>query len=219
MSSNTVLGLGMLDAESTRLLVDSRLQAPPLVRLRLAKARANLNALQKKGLSEEELLEVEDRLLSVEFNTEESERSRQTAPVKDQDDTPAASGHQKEAELDELNMLSSELSQRAGPGSEKDTLALQQLQQNKLGTDLLEMTAAIKRNAQLFQQKLDVDNDLVSQTGEAIQQTAGTMSKVGSQLSKYSRETIGWRFYIVSSVFILLVAMLGMFIIQIFGKW
>lgn len=211
--------LNTLDAESTRLLVDSRLQAPQLVRLRLAKARTNLDALQKKGLSEDELLEVEDRLLSVEFNAEESEHNGKNIPENSQTETPAKNISHNDTELDELNMLSSELKQRTVPRSEGDTLALQQLQQDQLSTDLLEMTAAIKRNAQIFQQKLDVDNDLVSQTGEAIQQTAGTMSKVGTQLSRYSRETIGWRFYIVSSVFILVVAVLGMFIIQIFGKW
>lgn len=211
--------LNTLDAESTRLLVDSRLQASQLVRLRLAKARTNLDALQKKGLSEDELLEVEDRLLSVEFNAEESEHNGKNIPENSHTETPAKNISHNDTELDELNMLSSELKQRTVPRSEGDTLALQQLQQDQLSTDLLEMTAAIKRNAQIFQQKLDVDNDLVSQTGEAIQQTAGTMSKVGTQLSRYSRETIGWRFYIVSSVFILVVAVLGMFIIQIFGKW
>lgn len=201
-----------LDAESSSLFIDSKLQDTALVNLRLLKVQANL----RKALEtypENELLSIQERLLKVEYNA-----ARRSCP----ETTKSDKGNPVESDsppqiLDELNSLASDMQLRH---RKVDKMEVNSYHQEQLSGDLVDMAKVIKKNAELFQRKLDTDSDLVSSTTDAITRTAGSMSNVGEKLSRYRRETqLGWMFYIYSTLFIVFALIFGMALVQLFGKW
>lgn len=201
-----------LDCETRDLLADSLLQDELVLDLRLAKARANLVATAPV-LDAEETLTFEDRLLTTEFNIERRRRAADQ-PVPETVYPDASAGP-----LDELNMLASDMHLRRR-GNKLSKLELDQLSQDQLSEDLLSMTASIKRNAQRFQEKLEEDADLVGVAHTRVQATSGSMASVGERLSKFRKQgSVGWIFYLLSTLFIVVAFVVGMSLIQAFGKW
>lgn len=101
-----------------------------------------------------------------------------------------------------------------------DKLTVQQNVQEDLSHDILDMVSKIKSNAIAFGEKMAADSDVIRSTGEALNKTAGNMDKVGSRLSKYqTTSALGWRFYIMAVIFLIVAVSGGMIIIRLFPKW
>lgn len=203
-----------LDAESSSLLIDSKLLDTALIKLRLLKVRANLRNLLEK-YPEDELMSIQERLLMVEYNAVRRSDLESTPLAKDLRNSGAKENSPQI--LDELNSLASDMQLRQ---RKVDKMEVNRYQQEQLSSDLVDMAKVIKKNAELFQRKLEADSDLVTSTTNAISRTAGYMSNVGEKLSKYRRETqLGWLFYIYSTLFIVFALIFGMTLVQLFGKW
>lgn len=206
--------MSALDIETRRLVEDSMLQNETVLQLRLAKARTNLNSSLSQ-LSQPEVLQFEDRLLTTEFNILERKK-RQNEELKS---SLKIEPELERGELDELNMLASDMHLRRRSGN-MSKLELDQLSHDKLSESLLDMTASIKQNAERFQQKLEADADLVNVATNSVQKTAANMSNVGQRLNQFRKQgSVGWMFYLLSTLFIVISFVLGMSLIQVFGKW
>lgn len=208
-----------LDAETAELLVDSLTQTPDILRLRLIKARTNLDKARLQ-LPPSELSLIEDRLLTVEFNITNPEPPAKDEPSKQ---SHAVDSKPKESlsVMDELNMLYSDFKPEKGAVRHRtNKLDVNSFEQENLSSELVDMAATIKKNALKFQRKLDADSDLVGTTTDAIQRTAGSMTSVGARLQQYRKGSqLGWMFYILSALFIFVSLFVGMALIQLFGKW
>lgn len=202
-----------LDLETSQLVNDAGVQTIPLLKFRLEKAKFNLDACRLQ-LSREDILAFEDRLLTIQLIIV----SREAVPL-EVTDTARDTGTNGNEAVDELNMLASDL-HLLQKVSKQDKLDVEAYSQEKLSADLLEMTAAIKRNAETFQKKLEQDADLVSIASGSMQSTSGNMTAVGSRLQKYRQHnSLGWMFYLLSALFIVISLLVGTSIIQVFGKW
>jgi hypothetical protein len=101
-----------------------------------------------------------------------------------------------------------------------DKLSVQQTVQEDLSHDILGMVSKIKSNAIALSEKMATDADVVRSTGEALNRTSSSMEKVGSRLNKYHKTgALGWRFYIMAVVFLIVAVFAGMTIIRLFPKW
>lgn len=101
-----------------------------------------------------------------------------------------------------------------------DKLSVQHRVQEDLSHDILDMVSKIKANAIALGDKLATDTDVVTSTSEALHKTSGSMAKVGTRLNKYhSSGALGWKFYIMAIIFLIVAIFSGMTIIRLFPKW
>lgn len=104
--------------------------------------------------------------------------------------------------------------------TDEDKVLVQQDIQESLATDILSLVATMKSNAIKFRDSMATDTKVLSETSDALEQSATSMGVVGKKMSSYRKSAaIGWMFYFWASLGIFVAVVAAMAIIRLFPKW
>ncbi|PRT57062.1 Protein transport protein use1 [Wickerhamiella sorbophila] len=222
--------LESVDEQTLAILGDCDRYDDQVLQLRLQKVARNFQVLQKQIASADsaaqarhadQLLDFQDRLASVQLVI----RRKAADKVSKNAETPSESSlgsSEKQGLLDELNSLPvpDGLRHRGQKMSNADHLAVQDTMQQELSENILEMVRDIRKNAEIFSEKLAADSGVVDATGDALNKATSKMDSVGSKLNKYRKTSaLGFWFYVKATLFIVGALIGGMLLVQLMPKW
>lgn len=231
-----------VDRQTLEVLADCDRYDEQVLKLRLQKLAYNFQVLRKQTRNADEatqarladqLLDFQDRLVTIQLAIRKKAAAKAATGLSQSSSDATLGEEDKKELLDELNSLPAAdeggIRHRGKSGQDElakakisgaDQLAIQETTQQELSENILEMVRDIRKNAELFSEKLAADSGVVDATGDALNNASSKMDSVGTKLNKYRRTSaLGWWFYIKATVFITAALIIGMLLVQLMPKW
>ncbi|KAA8898676.1 hypothetical protein TRICI_006493 [Trichomonascus ciferrii] len=175
------------------------------------------NASSKTSMLRGHLKSLNDRLQRI----GQTVRAVQVGEARAYDDEQTKLHHRRTSSLTAASLKEKSVDDAQGHSSSMDQkLSVQRNTQETLSSEILDMVSTMKNNALRFADKIAQDNNVIQSTSDALHKSSGSMNKVGSRLSSWQKSSaLGYKFYILSALFLFLALVLGMTFVRLFPKW
>lgn len=178
---------------------------------------ANTGMPAKTSMLRSHLKSLNDRLQRI----GQTVRSVQVNETRMYNDELTKLHHRRTSSVTTASLKNALPKEEQGHSSSMDQkLSIQRNTQETLSSEILDMVSTMKNNALKFADKIAQDNNVVQSTSDALHKSSGSMNKVGTRLSSWQKSSaLGYKFYILSALFLFLALVLGMTFVRLFPKW
>lgn len=175
------------------------------------------NGPPKKSMLRSHLKSLNDRLQRI----GQTVRAVQVNEARQYNDELTKLHHRRTSSVTAASLKNSVSKEEHGHSSSMDQkLSVQRNTQETLSSEILDMVSTMKNNALKFADKIAQDNNVIQSTSDALHKSSGSMNKVGTRLSSWQKSSaLGYKFYILSAIFLFLALVLGMTFVRLFPKW